>query len=97
MRAVLTAATLALTITTAKAAQKPHPYPGDDWELNKSGVTEKQRVDDYVECFMSPSAPPMFDARAKITTNPKAIEAHRRFLLSCMGAKGYVLVPPSAK
>lgn len=55
-------------------------------------------ADDYSQCLLSPSAPPVIDSRTYgVTTNPKSIETHRRFVLSCMGAKGCVLVPPPAK
>jgi hypothetical protein len=97
MRTAIICGTLVLAITTASAAEKLYPYPGDDWQLYKPGATDERMGHDYADCLSSPSAPPMFDSRLRITTNPKAIETHRRFVLSCMGTKGYVLVPPSAK
>jgi hypothetical protein len=59
---------------------------------------DEHLADDYSQCLLSPSAPPVIDSRTYgVTTNPKSIETHRRFVLSCMGAKGCVLVPPPAK
>ena len=94
---IICGAVMALTVATASAAEKSYHYPGDDWELDKHGTTEKQKVSDYTACLMSPSAPPVIDSRGRMSSNRKSIETHRRFVLSCMGAKGYVLVPPSAK
>jgi hypothetical protein len=71
---------------------------GDDWLLHKPGTKEHQLADDYSKCHLSTSAPPMIDSRTnQVTTNPKLIEAHQRFVLSCMGAKGYVCAGATAR
>jgi len=73
-------------------------YPGDDWLLHKPGTKDEHLTDDYSKCVMSADAPPIIDTRTnEVSTDPKLVEAHQRFILSCMGAKGYVLVPPTAK
>ncbi len=76
-------------------------YPGDDWRLQKPGTNrtdksaEDQFIHDMEECMLSPTAPPTINSQThQVTTDPKLLTAYRRFILSCMGAKSYVLVPP---
>jgi hypothetical protein len=80
----------------ATAADKPCPYPGDDWELSKPSSTSDQRVKDSSDCITSPMAPPMIDDRGNVTKDCRYVNIHMRFMLACMGMKGYVLAPPHA-
>jgi len=83
---------IAVLIMSAPAFAKT-PYPGDDWNLHKPGT--KQLSHDYSGCIMARDAAPVLDARTnQVSTDPKVVETYQRYILSCMGAKGYVLVPP---
>jgi hypothetical protein len=88
--------TVALNVSAVAFAKTP--YPGDDWQLHKPGTNDEHVVDDYSECIMAGDAPPIMDSRTKqAITDPKVVETYQRYVLSCMGAKGYVLVPPTTK
>jgi hypothetical protein len=73
-------------------------HPASDWTLHKPGTKDESHAKDYAACLMSPDAPGIIDARTnKAINDPKLKLVHQKFVLSCMGAKGYVLVPPSKK
>jgi hypothetical protein len=83
----------ALIISTSAIAKTS--YPGDDWKLHKPGTKDERLAHDYSECIMARDAAPVLDARTnEVSTDPKVVETYQRYILSCMGAKGYVLVPP---
>jgi hypothetical protein len=77
-------------------AQWP-PYPGDDWVFYKPNGTEDIMVKDYAACISSPSAPPTLTKQGRLTTNTTQLLTYQRYILSCMGAKGYMLKPPPKK
>jgi hypothetical protein len=73
-------------------------YPASDWTLHKPGTKNETLPKDYAACLMSPDAPGIIDARTnKVVNDPKSKLAHQKFVISCMGSKGYILVPPSKK
>jgi hypothetical protein len=79
--------------TTAAAID--YPYPGDDWQLHKPGTKDDKLAHDYAECIRSPMAPPIIDLKTmKVPKDINLVTTHRRFILACMGTKGYVLIPP---
>jgi hypothetical protein len=96
LRIATAIALVPLSMALAAAAEKPCPYPGDDWELRKPGTTSDQRVKDFGDCLMSPIAPATIDDRGNVTTDCQYVNVHMRFMLTCMGMKGYVLAPPHA-
>jgi hypothetical protein len=82
----IVAAAFVLLVVSAAA------YPGDDWIFYKPGPDLVAK--DVGDCIMSPNATPTFDSKAQMTKDPRIIEAYQRYILACMGAKGYVLRPP---
>lgn len=98
LRKTLLRVLVILALIVSAPAFAKAPYPGDDWQLHKPGTDDEHLVDDYSECFTARDAAPIMDSRTKqVSTDPKVVEAYQRYILSCMSAKGYVLVPPTTK
>jgi hypothetical protein len=90
-------AIIVLALIADSASAFAQPYPADDWVLYKPNTNDDALAKDYAACLMSPTAPAILDQQGRATKNPTLLLAHKRFVLSCMGAKGYVLKPPTAK